>query len=100
MKDVKHGERIGKKHKTDHSSPTGPTNALTVQVTKEHRIVQQDSNHTPPPISNPANDTGIYKNNLQSQNHSPQQHSQQSASTMSISTPTLMVNNPLQTGPQ
>ena len=53
-----------------------------------------------PPISNPANGTGIYKNNSQSQNHSPQQQSQQSASTMSISTPTLMVNNPLQTGPQ
>ena len=55
--------------------------------------------HTPP-IGNPANSTGIYKNNSQSQNHSPQQHSQQSASTMSISIPTLMVNNPLQKGPQ
>ena len=55
--------------------------------------------HTPP-ISNPANGTGIYKNSSHSQNHSPQQHSQQSASTMSISTPMLMVNNPLQTGPQ
>ena len=53
-----------------------------------------------PRVSNPANDTGIYKNSSQSQNHSPQQHSQQSASTMSISTPTLLVNNPLQTGPQ
>ena len=30
----------------------------------------------------------------------PQQYSQQSASMMGISTPTLMVNNPLQTGPQ
>ena len=55
--------------------------------------------HTPP-ISNPANGTGIYKNSSQSQNHSPQNNSQQSASTMSISTPTLMVNNPLQPGPQ
>ena len=53
-----------------------------------------------PPIGNPANGTGIYKNNSQSQNHSLQQHSQQSTSTMSISTPTLMVNNPLQTSPQ
>ena len=55
--------------------------------------------HTPP-ISNPANGTGIYKNSSQSQNHSPQQHSQQSASTMNMSTPTLMVNNPLQSSPQ
>ena len=54
--------------------------------------------HTPP-ISNPANGTGIYKNSSQSQNHSPQ-HSQQSASTMNISTPMLMVNNPLQSGPR
>ena len=99
-KDTKLTERIGRKHKTDHSSPTGPTNALTVQVITELRIVQQDSNQTHPPIGNPANGTGIYKINSQSQNHSPRQHSQQSASTMSISTPTLMVNNPLQTGPQ
>ena len=55
--------------------------------------------HTPP-ISNPANGTGIYKSSSQSQNHSPQQHSQQSASTMNMSTPTLMVNNPIQSGPQ
>ena len=53
-----------------------------------------------PPTSNPANGTGIYKNNSQFQNHSPQQHSQQSASTVGISTPTLMVNNQLQMGPQ
>ena len=51
-------------------------------------------------IGNPANSTGIYKNNSQFQNHSPQQHSQQSASMMGISTPTLMVNNQLQMGPQ
>ena len=55
--------------------------------------------HTPP-ISNPVNGTGIYKNNSQSQNHSPQQHSQQSASTMTISTPTLMVKYPLHSSPQ
>ena len=53
-----------------------------------------------PHIGNPANGTGIYKNNSQFQNHSPQQHSQQSASTVGIATPTLMVNNQLQTGPQ
>ena len=47
-----------------------------------------------PPTRNPANGTGIYKNN------SPQQHSQQSASIVGISTPTLMVNNQLQMGPQ
>ena len=52
------------------------------------------------PICNPANGTGIYKNNSQFQNHLLQQHSQQSASTVGISTPTLMVNNQLQTGPQ
>ena len=55
--------------------------------------------HTPP-VSNPANGTGIYKNSSQSQNHSPQQYSQQSASTMNMSTPTLIVNNPLQSSPQ
>ena len=55
--------------------------------------------HTPP-ISNPANGTGIYKNSSESQNHSPQQRSQQSASTMNMSTPMLIVNNPLQSGPQ
>ena len=49
MKDVKLAERIGRKHKTDHSSQTGPTNALTVQVITEPRIVQQDSNHMHPP---------------------------------------------------
>ena len=39
MKDAKLRERIGKKHKTDHSSPTGPTNALTVQAITELGIV-------------------------------------------------------------
>ena len=53
-----------------------------------------------PHIGNPANGTGIYKDNSQFQNHSPQQHSQQSASMMGISTPTLMINNQIQTGPQ
>ena len=55
--------------------------------------------HTPP-IGNPANSTGIYKNNSQFQNHLPQQHLQQSVSMVGISTLTLMVNNQLQTGPQ
>ena len=55
--------------------------------------------HTPP-VSNPANGTGIYKNSSQSQNHSPQQHSQHSTTTMNMSTPMLMVNNPLQSAPQ
>ena len=53
-----------------------------------------------PSISNPANGPGIYKNSSKPHNNSPQQHSQQSASTMNISTPMLMVNNPLQPGPQ
>ena len=37
-----------KKHRTDHSSPTRPTNAVTVQAIMELTIVQQDSNHTHP----------------------------------------------------
>ena len=45
MKDVKLTEKIGRNHRTDHSSPTRPTNALTVQVITELEIVQQDSNH-------------------------------------------------------
>ena len=100
MKDVKLIEKIGRKHRTDHSSLTEPINVLTVQVTTEHMIVQQGSNHTHTPIGNPTNGTGIYKNNSQFQNHSPQQHSQQSAFMVGISTTTLMVNNQLQTGPQ
>ena len=64
-----------------------------------HDCPTRQQPHTPP-LGNPANSTGIYKNNSQSQNHLPQQHSQQSASMMDISTPTLMVNNPLQMGPQ
>ena len=100
-KDVKLIDKIGRKHRTDPSSLTEPTNVLTVQATMEHVIVQQGSNHMhPPPIGNPANDTGIHKNNSQFQNNLPQQYSQQSASTVGISTPTLMVNNQLQMGPQ
>ena len=53
-----------------------------------------------PSVSNLANGQGIYKNSSQSHDNSPQQHSQQSASTVNMSTPTLMVNNPLQPGPQ
>ena len=70
------------------------------EITGQTTVLQQDQQmptrqqpHTPP-ISNPANGTGIYKNGSQPQNNSPQQHSQQSTSTMSVSTPMLMVNNP------
>ena len=51
MKDAKLTERIRRKHKTDHSSPTGPANALTVQAITELGIVQQDSNHMHPPLA-------------------------------------------------
>ena len=44
-------EKIGRNHRTDHSSPTIPTNALTVQVIMELGIVQQDSNHTHLPLA-------------------------------------------------
>ena len=50
MKDAKLKEKIGINHRTDHSSPTGSTNALTVQV-MELGIVQQDSNHTHLPLA-------------------------------------------------
>ena len=50
-KDVKLAEKIGRNHRTDHSSPTRPTNALTVQVIMELGIVQQDSNHTHLPLA-------------------------------------------------
>ena len=50
-KDAKLAEKIGRNHKTDHSSPTGPTNALNVQAIKELGIVQQDSNHTHLPLA-------------------------------------------------
>ena len=50
-KDVKLKEEIGRNHRTDHSSPTGPTNALTVQAITELGIVQQDSNHTHLPLA-------------------------------------------------
>ena len=45
-KDVKLAKRIGRNHRTDHISPTRPTNALTVQAITELGIVQQDSNYT------------------------------------------------------
>ena len=51
MKDAKLAERIGRNHRTDHSSPTRPTNALTVQAITELGIVQQDSNHTHLPLA-------------------------------------------------
>ena len=73
-----------------------------LNCTGDHRMCNCPTRQQPhaPPTSNPANGTGIYKNNSQFQNHSPQQHSQQSASMAGISTPTLMVNNQLQMGPQ
>ena len=66
---------------------------------RTHYCPTRQQPHTPP-VGNPANGTGIYKNNSQSQIIPHQQHSQQSTYTMSISTPSLMVNSPLQTGPQ
>ena len=51
MKYAKLTERIGRNHRTDHSSPTRPTNALTVQAITELGIVQQDSNHTYLPLA-------------------------------------------------
>ena len=39
-KDAKITEKIGRNHRTDHSSPTRPTNALTVQAITELGIVQ------------------------------------------------------------
>ena len=44
-------EKIGRNHRIGHSSPTGPTNALTVQAITELGIVQQDSNHTHLPLA-------------------------------------------------
>ena len=51
MNDAKLKEKIGRNHRTYHSSPTRPTNALTVQVIMELGIVQQDSNHTHLPLA-------------------------------------------------
>ena len=48
MKDVKHVEKIGRKHRTDLSSLTKATNVLTLQVITECMIVQQGSNHMHP----------------------------------------------------
>ena len=50
-KDAKLTQKIGRKHRTDPSSLTEPTNVLTVQVTTAHVIVQQDSNHMHPPLA-------------------------------------------------
>ena len=50
-KDAKLTEKIGGNHRTDHNSPTRPTNALTVQVITELGIVQKDSNHTHLPLA-------------------------------------------------
>ena len=51
MRDAKLAEKIGRNHRTDHSSPTRPKNALTVQVIMELGIVQQNSNHTHLPLT-------------------------------------------------
>ena len=48
MKGIKLIEKIGRKYRTDPSSLTEPTNVLTVQVTMEHVIFQQGSNHMYP----------------------------------------------------
>ena len=99
-KDVNHVEKIGRKHRTDPSSLTKATNALTVQAIREPVIVQQGSNHMHPILATLLMVQVFKKKNSQFQNNSLQQHSQQSASTVGISTPTLMVNNQLRTGPQ
>ena len=39
IKDAKLAEKIGRNHRTDYSSQTRPTNALTVQVIMELRTV-------------------------------------------------------------
>ena len=44
-------EKIGRNHRTDCSSPTRPTNALTVQAIMELGIVQKDSNHKHLPLA-------------------------------------------------
>ena len=51
MKDMKLAEKIGRDHRTDHSSPTRPTNALTVQAIMELGIVEIDSNHKYLPLA-------------------------------------------------
>ena len=51
MKDAKLKEKIGRNHRTDHSSPTGLTNVLTVQVIMELGIVQIDSNYKHLPLA-------------------------------------------------
>ena len=48
MTDAKLIEKIGRKHRTNPSSITEPTNVLIVQVTMKHMIVQQNSNHRHP----------------------------------------------------
>ena len=50
-KDAKLTQKIGRNHRRDHSSPTRPTNALTVQVIMELGIVQIDSNHKHLPLA-------------------------------------------------
>ena len=71
-KDAKLEEKIGRNHRTNHSSPTRPTNALTAG---DHGT-RDCPNRQPqtPSVSNPANGPGIYKNSSQSRNNSPQQH--------------------------
>ena len=51
MRDMTLTGKIGRNHRTDHSSPTRPTNALTVQVVMELGIVLQDSNRTHLPLA-------------------------------------------------
>ena len=101
MKDVKVPTKEDRKKSQDRPQFSNKTNKC-LNCAGDHGTRDCPKRQQPqtPPISNPANGPGIYKNNSQPHNNSPQQHSQQSASTMNISTPTLMVNNPLQSGPQ
>ena len=81
MKDAKLEEKIGRNHRTDHSSPTRPTNALTVQAIMELRIVQIDSNHKHLPLATQLmaqvftkiihNLTIILPNNIHNKVHPP-----------------------------
>ena len=51
MKDMKLTEKIGRNHRTDHSSLARPTNALTMQAIMELGIVQKYSNHKHLPLA-------------------------------------------------
>ena len=50
-KDTKLTEKFGRNHRTDHSSPTRPTNVFTVQTIMELGIVRIDNNHKHLPLA-------------------------------------------------